>query len=339
MPTIGCFITPDVDEPVHVVIGTAQYTTLALARAATLPSLGALPSAEEKIIYKMTYQNNGGTPDYIEATDYRTTSNLPSTSYVATDHGALAGLGDDDHPQYRLVTASREKLTANRTYYVRVDGSDSNTGLADTAAGAFLTIQKAWDMVQALDASGYSIYIYVRAGTYTAGLSIVSYPVSPVAVYIYGDETTPSECVYRHGQPVLLHAGSRCHYLLWVPDGLVAATLLRGREPPWSNRQSGGEQVPDRCNLPTSMSEGIRRSGRALHHSRRRRFTRPVPIPRCIDRGMGRHDHLDRDSSVFHGIRLRQQLLLHLDGNHDLHRSGNRVDVQRQCQRCHKLLW
>ena len=86
------FLTPDVDEPVHVVIGTAQYTTLALARAAAVPSLGSLPSAEERLIYKVTYQNNGGSPDYMEATDYRIGDGLPSTSYVASDHGALAGL-------------------------------------------------------------------------------------------------------------------------------------------------------------------------------------------------------------------------------------------------------
>jgi hypothetical protein len=101
------FITPDVDNPVNIVIGTAQYTTLALARAATLPSLGSLGTAENKLIYKITYQNNGGTPDYIEATDYRSSSNLPSTNYVATDHGSLAGLSDDDHAQYWIGGTNR----------------------------------------------------------------------------------------------------------------------------------------------------------------------------------------------------------------------------------------
>lgn len=102
------FITGDTTHPVHIVIGTAQYATIALARAATLPSLGSLPSAEEKIIYKITYQNNGGTPDYIESTDYRSSSSLPSTSYVATDHGSLAGLTDDDHAQYVLADTNRK---------------------------------------------------------------------------------------------------------------------------------------------------------------------------------------------------------------------------------------
>jgi hypothetical protein len=94
------FISNDVTSPVFSVIGTAEFNTIALARASNVPNLGSLISAESKLIYKVTYQNNGGTPDYIEATDYRSSSNLPVANYVATDHGSLAGLADDDHPQY-----------------------------------------------------------------------------------------------------------------------------------------------------------------------------------------------------------------------------------------------
>lgn len=93
--------------PIYVVIGTAQYATQALANAAGVPSLGSLPTAEAKLIYKVMYQNNGGTPDYIQATDYRSSSNLPVSNYVATDHGSLSGLSDDDHTQYALADGSR----------------------------------------------------------------------------------------------------------------------------------------------------------------------------------------------------------------------------------------
>ena len=41
----------------------------------------------------------------------------------------------------------REKLTASTNFYIRTDGSDSNTGLANTAAGAFLTLQGAYDKI------------------------------------------------------------------------------------------------------------------------------------------------------------------------------------------------
>lgn len=60
----------------------------------------------------------------------------------------------------------REKLTADRTYYVRADGSDSNDGLSNTSGGAFLTIQKAVDVVGALDSSIYGLTISIGAGTY-----------------------------------------------------------------------------------------------------------------------------------------------------------------------------
>lgn len=66
----------------------------------------------------------------------------------------------------------REVLTANRTYYVRDDASDSNNGLANTSGGAFLTYNKARDVIAALDRSIYNVTVTVGAGTYTGGLSI-----------------------------------------------------------------------------------------------------------------------------------------------------------------------
>lgn len=56
--------------------------------------------------------------------------------------------------------------SASAEYYVRTDGSDSNTGLEDTAGGAFLTIQAALDKAARTYVDEY-IDIYVEDGTYT----------------------------------------------------------------------------------------------------------------------------------------------------------------------------
>jgi hypothetical protein len=88
----------------------------------------------------------------------------------------------------------REGLTANRTYYVRPDGNDSNTGLANTAGGAFLTIQKAIDAVASIDLSAYAVTIQLADGTYTGLIRPKSY-VGAGPVTIQGNTTTPANVV------------------------------------------------------------------------------------------------------------------------------------------------
>ncbi|MFC5067808.1 DUF2793 domain-containing protein [Flaviflagellibacter deserti] len=66
----------------------------------------------------------------------------------------------------------REQLSANRTYHVRADGSDANDGLANTAGGAFATVQKAYDVIAGtLDLAGFTTTIEIGAGTFS-GLTI-----------------------------------------------------------------------------------------------------------------------------------------------------------------------
>jgi len=66
----------------------------------------------------------------------------------------------------------REQLTANRTYFVRADGSDGNNGRADTASGAFLTLQKAYDVIAStVDLAGFIATISIGSGTF-AGVNI-----------------------------------------------------------------------------------------------------------------------------------------------------------------------
>lgn len=93
-------------------------------------------------------------------------------------------------------TATREKLTADRTYYVRTDGSNSNTGLANTSGGAFLTLQKAANVAMAIDLSIYDVTINVAAGTYSENLSLGRLTGGGSAIFV-GDTTTPSNVVFN----------------------------------------------------------------------------------------------------------------------------------------------
>jgi hypothetical protein len=103
----------------------------------------------------------------------------------------------------------REILTAARTYYVRSDGSDSNTGLADSAGGAFLTWQKAYDVICAtLDTAGYTVTIKhgeetgVKTFAPAAGTNLFNFNKiwdgggALVIEGSAGDLTTPSDLVF-----------------------------------------------------------------------------------------------------------------------------------------------
>lgn len=107
----------------------------------------------------------------------------------------------------------REKLTSDRTYYVRTDGSDSNTGLANTVGGAFLTLTRAAAIVQTLDFAGFSVTIQVADGTYTAGFALLA-PTLGGLVTLLGNVSTPGNCVISTtGGPAVLASGGAAFFV------------------------------------------------------------------------------------------------------------------------------
>lgn len=86
----------------------------------------------------------------------------------------------------------REYLTAARTYYVREDGNDTNNGLTNTSGGAFLTIQRAVDVVcTTLDVNSQAVTIQVADGDFNAQVNLKDYVgIGPVTVQ--GNTTTPT---------------------------------------------------------------------------------------------------------------------------------------------------
>jgi hypothetical protein len=105
----------------------------------------------------------------------------------------------------------REVLTAARTYYVRTDGADTNTGLADTAGGAFLTIGKALDIVGGLDAATYAVTVQVGAGTWTTALTLPA-TIGSTAPTLKGDTTTPSNVTISTAGGCIVASGANVRW-------------------------------------------------------------------------------------------------------------------------------
>jgi hypothetical protein len=103
--------TNDPNEPIISTQGQRTDGTLALARSNngfdTL-NLGALPSAEWKLLYRVIYQTGNGFGGTRKAKlqavdDFRTAEVQPGIAAAATDHSSLTGLSTgDDHTQYLL---------------------------------------------------------------------------------------------------------------------------------------------------------------------------------------------------------------------------------------------
>jgi hypothetical protein len=93
----------------------------------------------------------------------------------------------------------RERLTAARTYFVRPDGNDGNTGLANSAGGAFLTPQRAADVIKAnLDLAGFVVTIQMADATYTGGVILQGFCVGQVnysSIVFQGNNAAPSNVV------------------------------------------------------------------------------------------------------------------------------------------------
>jgi len=96
----------------------------------------------------------------------------------------------------QLPTTVRERLTANRTYYVRTDGSDSNNGLTNTSGGAFLTIQAAVDLVVSTLEIPRNIEVTIKLadGTYTGATTVPTF-FGNGSLKIEGNTTTPGNVI------------------------------------------------------------------------------------------------------------------------------------------------
>jgi len=148
--------TPSFINPLFFIQGQATYSTLANATTGAATEVNSLtvtglPLEEYKFICTVIYQtsstwtnnavrskivkNNSG----FSFTDFRNSSGAPSVG-ISTDHGNLAGLIDNDHPQY-----------ANRPYEIQ------NLRIACSAGSNALTISAQGRDGLALGSTNYAI--------------------------------------------------------------------------------------------------------------------------------------------------------------------------------------
>lgn len=111
------------------------------------------------------------------------------------------------------------RYVGGRTFYVRPDGSDTNTGLANTAGAAFQTIQKAINAAYSIDAKGAVVQVQIADGTYAEGLNIYGRPVGAFdngdqPLRIIGNETNPENVVIRPANKDAFRIGDKATALL-----------------------------------------------------------------------------------------------------------------------------
>lgn len=126
----------DITEPVALLMGQRVDNTLADAKENNLfgnLDLEGLPFEEMVVLARLLLKDTAGGLFYTleEVTDLRAFNAEGNvTSPLTTDHGGLAGLGDDDHVQYALVDGTRAftgAVTINATATYELDVTSTGT--------------------------------------------------------------------------------------------------------------------------------------------------------------------------------------------------------------------
>lgn len=125
-----------------------------------------------------------------EANNYVHPANHPATMITedATHRFATDTEKSNWNSKPNLATTPQQ-TTADITYYVRTDGSDSNNGLANTAAGAFKTITKAISFIPQI--VNHAVTVNVAAGTYSEIITLSGYSGGG-SISIQGDTVASS---------------------------------------------------------------------------------------------------------------------------------------------------
>jgi hypothetical protein len=111
---VWLFSTHNINEPIIAVLGQridSNDTDARMNNSYASLSLDSLPFQNMKVLYRLIFQtadsySNTVKAKLVDIQDHRDVTTLPSGNYVASAHGALTGLNQDDHIQY-LLSAGR----------------------------------------------------------------------------------------------------------------------------------------------------------------------------------------------------------------------------------------
>ena len=135
--------THNLSEPVIVVLGQDQYTNIGDAEAIDFSDLvlTGFPSVEFRPLYKLIFQvnayGNAISARLRSIIDIRQVGSAGVGQAIGTDHGALSGLGDDDHFQYLHTTENRTGVSANISTSGTL-GTTNTTASSSTTTGALV---------------------------------------------------------------------------------------------------------------------------------------------------------------------------------------------------------
>lgn len=135
--------TNNLTYPVLVILGQGEYNNIGDAEAVDFSdlSLPDFPSVEFRPLYKLIWQAGAytNTPKarLRNVIDIRSLQSGGVGQAIGTDHGALSGLGDDDHLQYLHTTSTRSGITANINTSGTLQTSNA-TASTSTSTGALI---------------------------------------------------------------------------------------------------------------------------------------------------------------------------------------------------------
>ena len=134
--------TNNINYPVISILGQQQYNNIGQAQAVDFSSLilTDFPSFEFRPLYKIIYYTgsfaNTANAVIRFVTDIRGLQSVNVSASVASDHGLLSGLGDDDHAQY-VNTGEPRSITATHSFTGQQNFTNSTESVS-TSTGAIV---------------------------------------------------------------------------------------------------------------------------------------------------------------------------------------------------------